>query len=248
MGEAIVFTSGKGGVGKTTTLANIGTGLSQLDKKVIMLDTDIGLRNLDIVMGLEDRIRYNLLDILQDKCKTKQALIRDYRYDNLYMISAALGQWDLSAYKDSFINLISELKQEYDYCLIDCPAGMDKGYQFSISAADRAIIVTTPHISAVRDAGRIIHSLRYNGIEKLQLIINEYDWRMIRKKEMLSQADIEELLGIKAIGVVPLDKKIISSQNYGIPVVSTKAKASSKLLDISKIICQQDMEIIYGAG
>ena len=109
MGEAIVFTSGKGGVGKTTTLANIGTGLSQLDKKVIMLDTDIGLRNLDIVMGLEDRIRYNLLDILQDKCKTKQALIRDYRYDNLYMISAALGQWDLSVYKDSFINLISEL-------------------------------------------------------------------------------------------------------------------------------------------
>ena len=157
MGEAIVFTSGKGGVGKTTTIANIGAGLSRLDKKVIMLDTDMGLRNLDVVMGMEDQIQYNLIDLLENQCRLKQALIRDKRYPNLFMIPAALRCKKIMNYEGKLYTLITQLKQEFDYILIDCPAGIEDGFRFAVSAADRAIVVTTPHISAVRDAGRVIY-------------------------------------------------------------------------------------------
>ena len=167
MGEAIVFTSGKGGVGKTTTIANIGAGLSQLDKKVIMLDTDMGLRNLDVVMGLEDRITYNLMDLIENKCRLQQAIIRDKRYPNLYMIPASLKQHRLCEYEDRLKNIIEQLKKEFDYCLIDCPAGIDEGFHFAISAADRAVVVTTPHISAVRDAGRVIYLLEGKSFHNL---------------------------------------------------------------------------------
>ena len=200
MSEAIVFTSGKGGVGKTTVLANIGVGLSQLDKKVVMLDTDMGLRNLDLVMGLENRINYNILDLLDNSCRLNQALIRDKRYPNLYLIPAAPGYKSLSGYTERFKTLIECLKKEFDYCLIDCPAGMDDGFNFAISAADRAVVVTTPHISAVRDAGRILYLLEYNNFNKVDLVINEYDKHMVRHNELISQKDIEELLSIKASG------------------------------------------------
>ena len=159
MGEAIVFTSGKGGVGKTTTIANIGAGLSRLDKKVVMLDTDMGLRNLDVVMGMEDQIQYNLIDLLDNQCRLKQALIRDKSYPNLFMIPAALRCKKIRDYERKFYTLITQLKQEFDYILIDCPAGIEEGFHFAVSAADRAIVVTTPHISAVRDAGRGIYLL-----------------------------------------------------------------------------------------
>ena len=141
MGEAIVFTSGKGGVGKTTTIANIGAGLSRLDKKVIMLDTDMGLRNLDVVMGMEDQIQYNLIDLLENKCRLKQALIRDKRYPNLFMIPAALRCRKIMDYESKLYTLISHLKQEFDFCLIDCPAGIEDGFHFAVSAADRAVVV-----------------------------------------------------------------------------------------------------------
>ena len=156
MGETIVFTSGKGGVGKTTTIANIGAGLSQLDKKVVMLDTDMGLRNLDVVMGLEDQINYNLLDLLENRCRLNQALIRDKRFPNLYMIPASLKTISLDKYEKAFSVLVEHLKNEFDFCLIDCPAGIDQGFRFAISVADRAIILTTPHISSVKDADLIL--------------------------------------------------------------------------------------------
>lgn len=227
MSEAIVFTSGKGGVGKTTVLANVGVGLSQLDKKVVMLDTDMGLRNLDLVMGLENRINYNILDLLDNRCRLKQALIRDKRYPNLYLIPAATKYRNLSGYTEKFRTLIECLKKEFDYCLIDCPAGMDDGFNFAISAADRAVVVTTPHISAVRDAGRILYLLEYNNFNKVDLVINEYDKHMVRRNEVISQYDIEELLSTKASGVIPYDKKIIISQNQGIPVISLRAKVNT---------------------
>ena len=179
MSEAIVFTSGKGGVGKTTVLANIGVGLSQLDKNVVMLDSDMGLRNLDLVMGLENRINYNILDLLDNSCRLNQALIRDKRYPNLYLIPAAQGYKSLSVYTERFKTLIECLKKEFDYCLIDCPAGMDDGFNFAISAADRAVVVTTPHISAVRDAGRILYLLEYNNFNKVGLVLCEYDKHMV---------------------------------------------------------------------
>ena len=198
MGEAIVFTSGKGGVGKTTTIANIGAGLSRLDKKVVMLDTDMGLRNLDVVMGMEDQVQYNLIALLENQCRLKQALIKDKRYPNLYMIPAALRCKKIRDYESKLYTLISHLKQEFDYCLIDCPAGIDDGFHFAVSAADRALVVTTPHISAVRDAGRVLYLLESQRLSQVDLLINSYNSRMVRKHDMLSQKDIEEILGMKS--------------------------------------------------
>lgn len=226
MGEAIVFTSGKGGVGKTTAIANIGTELSLLDKKVVMLDTDMGLRNLDVVIGLEDCITYNLMDVLTKKCRLQQALIRDKRYPNLYIIPASLSCEGLLQGKDAFAALITELKREFDYCLIDCPAGIDSGFQFAVSAADRAIVVTTPHVSAVHDASRVIYLLQENRFLQIDLLINEVDSGMIRKHNMLSIADVEEILGIKSIGAVPVDNKIIVSQNRGEPINAYRCSAA----------------------
>ena len=234
MGETIVFTSGKGGVGKTTTIANIGVGLSQLDKKVVMLDTDMGLRNLDVVMGLEDQINYNLLDLLENRCRLKQALIRDRRFPNLYMIPASLKSIPLDKYEKAFEALLEHLKKEFDYCLIDCPAGIDKGFHFAISVADRAIIVTTPHISAIKDASRVLHLLNGTKIQKIELIINEYDERSVRKKYMLSKQDIEELFEIPILGTISHDMKVMISQNKGIPVLMMRSKATKQFKNLSE--------------
>lgn len=236
MGEAIVFTSGKGGVGKTTAIANIGTGLSLLDKKVVMLDADMGLRNLDVVMGLEDRITYNLLDLLEKRCRLNQALIRDRRYPNLYIIPAALTCEKLQEKEETFQELIDSLKQEFDYCLIDCPAGIEDGFRFAVSQADHAVIVTTPHISAVRDAGRVLYILEENRFLRIDLVINEMNPRMIRRHNMLSREDIEEILGMHALGTIPIDDKVIVSQNQGIPVISMKSTAGKHLRTIARRI------------
>ena len=234
MGETIVFTSGKGGVGKTTTIANIGAGLSQLDKKVIMLDTDMGLRNLDVVMGLEDHINYNLLDLLENRCRLHQAVIRDKRFPNLYMIPASLKNIPLEKYEKAFSVLINHLKEEFDYCLIDCPAGIDQGFRFATSVADRAIILMTPHISAVKDASRVLQLLNGTKISRVELIINEYDERLVRKKYMLSKQDIEDLFDIPILGTIPHDTKVMISQNKGIPVVTMRSKATKQFMYLSE--------------
>ncbi len=236
MGEAIVFTSGKGGVGKTTTIANIGAGLSQLDKKVVMLDTDMGLRNLDVVMGLEDRITYNLVDLLENSCRLTQALIRDKRYPNLYIIPASLRCKNVKNYEEKLKILISQLKEEFDYCLIDCPAGIDAGFHFAISAADRAVIVTTPHISAVRDASRVIYLLEELGFYNAELLINDCNEKMMKHHDMLSVEDVEEILGIPSIGCIPSDEKVIISQNRGIPVVALKSRAGRAFKNVARNI------------
>ena len=223
MGEAIVFTSGKGGVGKTTTIANIGAGLSRLDKKVIMLDTDMGLRNLDVVMGMEDQIQYNLIDLLENKCRLKQALI-----------PAALRCRKIMDYESKLYTLISHLKQEFDFCLIDCPAGIEDGFHFAVSAADRAVVVTSPHISAVRDAGRVICLLDGMRLSQIDLLINAYNARMVRKHDMLSQKDVEDILGLSAIGVIPADERIVVSQNKGIPVLSMHTKATRAFMTAAR--------------
>ena len=243
MGETIVFTSGKGGVGKTTTIANIGAGLSQLDKKVVMLDTDMGLRNLDVVMGLEDQINYNLLDLLENRCRLNQALIRDKRFTNLYIIPASLKNIPLDKYHKAFSILLNHLKQEFDYCLIDCPAGIDQGFRFATSVADRAIILTTPHISAIKDASRVLQLLNGTKIPRIELIINEYEERLVRKKYMLSKQDIEELFDIPILGTIPHDTKIMISQNKGVPVVSMRSKATRQFMYLSEqMIVDFDLE------
>ena len=236
MSEAIVFTSGKGGVGKTTTIANIGAGLSRLDKKVVMLDSDMGLRNLDVVMGMEDQVQYNLIDLLENQCRLKQALIKDKRYPNLYMIPAALRCKKIRDYESKLYTLISHLKQEFDYCLIDCPAGIDDGFHFAVSAADRALVVTTPHISAVRDAGRVLYLLESQRLSQVDLLINSYNSRMVRKHDMLSQKDIEEILGMKSIGIIPVDDKVIISQNKGVPVLSLHSKSARAFMNAARLL------------
>ena len=243
MGETIVFTSGKGGVGTTTTIANIGAGLSQLDKKVIMLDTDMGLRNLDVVMGLEDQINYNLLDLLENRCRLHQALIRDKRFKNLFLIPASLKCIPLDKYERAFTVLINHLKSEFDYCLIDCPAGIDQGFRFATSVADRAVILTTPHISAIKDASRVLQLLNGTSIPKIELIINEYDEKLVRKKYMLSKQDIEELFDIPILGTIPHDTKVMISQNKGIPVVTMRSKATRRYMYLSEqMITEMNLE------
>lgn len=243
MSETIVFTSGKGGVGKTTCIANIGVGLSLLDKKVLMIDCDMGLRNLDIVMGLENRIRYHILDLLEQKCSLKQAIIHDRRFDNLYMIPGTLKVPANKNYEMIFSTIISKLKQEYDYILIDCPAGIDAGFRLAVSCADSAFLITTPHISAIRDAGRTLYALDSYHTLNVHLFINQYDSKMVRKKEMISMTDIEEILDMKAFYVIPSDRKMILSQNKGIPIISYSTKTASAYLQACQKIIKTDLNV-----
>ena len=194
----------------------------------------MGLRNLDVVMGLEDQINYNLLDLLENRCRINQALIRDKRFPNLYMIPASLKSISLDKYEKAFVVLLNHLKKEYDYCLIDCPAGVDQGFRFATSVADRAIILTTPHISAIKDASRVLQLLHGANIHKIELILNEYDEKLVRKKYMLSKKDVEELFDIPILGTIPHDTKVMISQNKGIPVVTMRSKATKQFMCLSE--------------
>lgn len=219
MGEAIVITSGKGGVGKTTTSANIGTALALLGKKVCMVDTDIGLRNLDVVMGLENRIIYDLCDVAEGRCRLNQALVKDKRFDELYMLPAAQTKDKNAVSPEQVRDIVLELKKEYEYVIIDCPAGIEQGFKNAIAGADRAIIVTTPEHAAVRDADRIIGLLESSHIEAPKLIINRIKPNMVKSGDMLDIEDIIQVLNIDLIGIVPDDEHVIKAANLGEPTV-----------------------------
>ncbi|WP_153732669.1 septum site-determining protein MinD [Sporosarcina obsidiansis] len=221
MGEAIVITSGKGGVGKTTTSANLGTALALQGKKVCLIDTDIGLRNLDVILGLENRIIYDLVDVVEGRCKVHQALVKDKRFDDRLFLLPAAQTTDKSAVNpEQMKKLISELKMDYDYILIDCPAGIEQGYKNAIAGADRAIVVTTPEISAVRDADRIIGLLESEkDVEPPKLIINRIKSRLMESGDALDVNEITTHLSIDLLGIVLDDENVISSSNKGEPVV-----------------------------
>jgi septum site-determining protein MinD len=219
MGEAIVITSGKGGVGKTTTSANIGTALALLGKKVCMVDTDIGLRNLDVVMGLENRIVYDLVDVVEERCRLPQALIKDKRFDELYLLPAAQTKDKDSVSADKVRAIILDLKLDFDFVIIDCPAGIEQGFKNAIAGADKAIVVTTPENAAVRDADRIIGLLEANKIRNSKLIINRIRANMVKKGEMLDIDEICSVLSIDLIGIVPDDEYVIKAANSGEPTV-----------------------------
>ena len=193
MSEVIVITSGKGGVGKTTTSANIGTGLAILGRRVVMIDTDIGLRNLDVVMGLENRIVYNLVDVVEGNCRMKQALIRDKRYPNLSLLPSAQTRDKSAVNPEQMIKLIDDLRDEFDYILLDCPAGIEQGFKNAIAGADRALVVTTPEVSAIRDADRIIGLLENQEIRDIQLIVNRVRMDMVRRGDMMSVDDVMDM-------------------------------------------------------
>ncbi|GAB6109596.1 septum site-determining protein MinD [Fusibacter bizertensis] len=219
MGEAIVVTSGKGGVGKTTTTANIGAALALLGKKVCVIDADIGLRNLDIVMGLENRIVYDIVDVVTGVCKVKQALIRDKRFDNLSLLPAAQTKDKNAVNPEQMKELINDLKKTHDFVLVDCPAGIEQGFKNAIAGADKAIVVTTPEVSAVRDADRIIGLLEAAEISEPRLIVNRLRVDMVKRGEMMNVQDIEDILAIDLIGVVPDDEEVVMSTNRGEPAV-----------------------------
>ena len=217
--RVIVVTSGKGGVGKTTTTANIGAGLADKGHKVLLIDTDIGLRNLDVVMGLENRIVYDLVDVIEEMCRISQAFIKDKRCPNLMLLPAAQIRDKNDVSPEQMKILIDSLKASFDYILIDCPAGIEQGFKNAIVAADEAIVVTTPEVSATRDADRIIGLLEASGIKEPRLVVNRIRIDMVKDKNMLSVEDILDILGIKLLGVVPDDETVVISTNKGEPLV-----------------------------
>lgn len=242
MGEVIVITSGKGGVGKTTTTANIGTGLALAGKKVVLIDTDIGLRNLDVVMGLENRIVYDIVDVVEGFCRIKQALIKDKRYEGLYLLPAAQTKDKSAVNPQQMIKLCDELKEEFDYIIIDCPAGIEQGFKNAIAGADRAIVVTTPEVSAVRDADRIIGLLEANEVRNPKLLINRLRIDMVKRGDMMNIDDIIDILAVGLIGVVPDDEKIVISTNRGEPAINDdKSIAGQAYRNIVKRIMGEEV-------
>lgn len=244
MGEVITFTSGKGGVGKTTTTANVGVGLSLLDKKVVLVDTDIGLRNLDVVMGLENRILYHLVDVLTGKCRLKQALIRDRRYPNLWIIpSSCSNEGKDSLTTKQMTDLLNELRQEFDYVLVDSPAGIDDGFRLATIGADRIVVVTTPQIAAIHDADCVLQLLKRQKIEPVHLLVNCFRKNMVKEGNMLDIPDICELLETDLIGVILEDEEVIISQNRGEPVMGTRCQASEGYRNVARRIIGEELPI-----
>lgn len=226
MGKVYVVTSGKGGVGKTTTTANLGVGLAKNGSSVVLMDADIGLRNLDVILGLENRIVYNSMDVMDGTCKLKQALIKDKRYKNLHLLPASQTNDKMDVSEDMMKILVEKLKKEFDYVLIDCPAGIEQGFKNAIVGADEAIIITTPEISAIRDADRVIGLLAASEMNEIKLIINRVKMKLVNEGNMLHMDDIVDILGLDIVGIVPDDEEIVISTNKGEPV-SVKALTPS---------------------
>jgi septum site-determining protein MinD len=235
MGEAIVITSGKGGVGKTTTTANLGASLATMGHRIALVDADIGLRNLDVVMGLENRIVYDLVDVVEGFAKIKHALIKDKRFENLYLLPAAQTKDKNAVSPEQMRKLVAELKDEFDFVLIDCPAGIEQGFRNAIAGADRALVVATPEVASVRDADRIVGLLEANDLKQPKLIINRIRPGMVKKGDMMDIDDMIEILAIELIGVVPEDEGIVVSTNRGEPIALTPgSRAGEAYRDIAR--------------
>ncbi len=223
--RSIVVTSGKGGVGKTTITANIGAALANMNYSVVLVDADVGLRNLDLVLGLENRIVFDLLDVIENRCRSyKQALIKDKRIGNLYLLPAPQTKQKEDVPIEKFKELIEEIRNDFDFVIIDCPAGIEHGFKMSAEAAIESIVVTTPDLSSIRDADRVIATLESMEKNPPKLIINRLKKHMVKKSQMLSIEDILETLNVELLGVVPDDEYITISTNNGEPVVLNKTK------------------------
>ena len=244
-GRTIVITSGKGGVGKTTTTANIGSALAMRGNKVVVIDTDIGLRNLDIIMGLENRIVYDLVNVIEGKCKLRQAMIRDKHNYELYLIPAAQSREKNCIEPEQLAELCRELESEFDYVIIDCPAGIEQGFKNAISAAKEAIIVTTPEVSAIRDADRVVGLLEASELHQPRLIINRISSEMVKRGDMMDKNDIVELLAVEVLGLVPVDDRLIIAANRGTPAVhDKKSPAGAAFLRIAARIAGDEVPLM----
>ena len=245
-GRVIVITSGKGGVGKTTTSANIGTALAKNGHSVVLIDTDIGLRNLDLLLGLENRIVYTLVDVVEERCKLKQALVKDKKNPKLCLLAAAQTRDKSAVTAEQLKKITDKLKKDYDFVLVDCPAGIEQGFQTAIAGASEAIVVTTPEMSAVRDADRIIGLLEAaEGVETYRLLINRVRPNMIKTNDMMSVEDVENILSCQKIGIIPEDTGIITSTNRGEPIVNNeKSLAGQAYLNVARRINGEDVPFI----
>ncbi|MDD3653840.1 MAG: septum site-determining protein MinD [Desulfotomaculaceae bacterium] len=245
MGQVLVVTSGKGGVGKTTTTANIGTGLAAAGHKVVLIDTDIGLRNLDVVLGLENRIVFDIVDVVNGNCRLRQALIRDKRFEGLHLLPAAQTKDKTAVNPEQMLKLSAELKKEFDYIIIDCPAGIEQGFRNAIAGAEKAIVVTTPEVSAVRDADRIIGLLEAADLREPKLIINRIRPKMVRQGDMMSIDDIIDILAVDLLGIIPEDDMIVVTTNRGEAVVlDQNTRSGQAYRNIVRRILGEEVPII----
>ena len=242
MGKVVTITSGKGGVGKTTATANIGAALASDGQKVVCIDADIGLRNLDVVMGLENRIVYDLVDVVEGRCRLRQAMIRDKRLPNMYLIPAAQTRDKTAVSPSDMVRLCNELRNDNDWILIDSPAGIERGFRNALAPADIVMVITNPEVSAVRDADRIIGLIEAEEKGPALLIINRIRPEMIKRQEMISVDDIIELLAIDLIGLIPDDDQIMMSTNRGEPVaLNGKSTAGQAFRDIASRLNGEDV-------
>jgi septum site-determining protein MinD len=240
--QVITVTSGKGGVGKTTAVANLATALAADGRKVVCIDGDIGLRNLDVILGLENRIVYDIVDVIEGRCKLKQAMIRDKHYPNLYLIPAAQTRDKNAVSPSDMVRICNDLRPDSDFVIIDSPAGIERGFRNSIAAADRVLVVTNPEVSAVRDADRVVGILEAEEKGSPALILNRLNPALVRNNDMLSAEDVLDLLGIKLIGVVPEDESVIIGSNRGAPVVTDpKSRAGQAFRNIARRLQGQDV-------
>lgn len=241
-GRVITITSGKGGVGKTTTTANVGAALAARGKSVVLVDADIGLRNLDIVLGLENRIVYDIVDVVEGRCRLRQALIRDKRLANLALIPAAQTRDKEAVSPEQMRQLCDELRQQFDFILIDSPAGIERGFRNAIAGADEVLVVTNPEVSAVRDADRIVGLVEAAELPPPRLVVNRIDPELVRRGDMLSVDDVLEILAIPLIGIVPADETIVTATNRGEPVALDPAsRAGQAFRDIAARLLGEDV-------
>jgi septum site-determining protein MinD len=240
--KVATVTSGKGGVGKTTAVANIAVGLASLGQRVVCIDGDIGLRNLDVILGLENRIVYDLVDVVEGRCRLRQAMIRDKRLPELYLIPAAQTRDKSAVSPSDMVRLCDELRQECDWILIDSPAGIERGFRNSIAAADQVLVMTNPEVSAVRDADRVIGILDAEEKGPALLIINRIKPAMVKRGDMLSVEDVLDLLAIQLVGIVPEDENVIVASNRGTPMAfDNKSKAGQAFHNIARRLMGEEI-------
>lgn len=244
-GKVVTITSGKGGVGKTTATANLGVALARLGNRVVAMDADIGLRNLDVVMGLENRIVYDLVDVIEWRCRLRQALIRDKRLEDLFLLPAAQTRDKSAVNASDMIRICDQLRSQFDYIVIDSPAGIEQGYRNAVAPADFVLIVTNPEISAVRDADRVIGLVEADGKDPPRLIINRLDPDLVQRGDMLDTADIVEILAVELVGIVPEDPSILVATNRGQPVaLDGRSPAGQAFQNIARRLLGQDVPFL----
>jgi septum site-determining protein MinD len=238
----VTITSGKGGVGKTTATANLGVALASMGLRVVCIDADIGLRNLDVVMGLENRIVYDFVDVVEGRCKLRQAMIRDKRLEGLYLIPAAQTRDKTAVSPKDMVRLGDELREDFDWVLVDSPAGIERGFRNAIAPADAVLIVTNPEVSAVRDADRIIGLIEAEEKGPGRLIINRVKPEMVKRGDMLGTEDILDVLAIDLIGIVPEDEKVTVATNQGVPIaLDASTRAGAAFRDIARRLTGEDV-------